>query len=198
MTPGSKYDPATFTGERQQAPDLSGIQMGHCERYFFAANVVAGNVLDAGCGCGYGSKIMHDTGAVVTGIDLEKDAIEYAMHNYPGPEYIVADVTKYRAPYNWVVSFENLEHLPDPIPALKNYRASRHLIISTPNEIHYPFSRWRGDGDRFPHVRHYTPAQLDDLLASCGWAVRSRHCQVSKMGPVVEGVDGIFLIYVCD
>ena len=100
--------------ERQQSPSLSGIHPGHLERYFFAAKQVRGTVLDAACGCGYGSKIMWDSGAFVTGIDLEKDAIHYARTHYPGPEYILADVTTFRGVYDCVVSFETMEHLPNP------------------------------------------------------------------------------------
>ena len=46
---------------------------------------------------------MQDSGAFATGIDLEKEAIDYARTNYPGPEYILADVEKYTAAYDWVV-----------------------------------------------------------------------------------------------
>ena len=197
MNPGSEFNPLTFRGERQQSPDLSGIQIGHCERYFFAAKQVRGSVLDAACGCGYGSKIMHDTGAMVTGIDLEPEAIEYARRHYPGPEYILADVGKYRGRYEWVVSFETLEHLPDPRPALERFRESKRLIISTPNEEHYPFNPEKFQGDKFPHVRHYRPAELDELLASVGFGVVSRHCQESKGSRVTDGTAGMFILYVC-
>lgn len=183
--------------ERQLAPDLSGIHEGHLERYFFASKLVKGTVLDAACGCGYGSKIMHDTGAFVTGIDLEKEAIDYARQYYPGPEYILADVSKYKGRYDWVVSFETLEHLPDPLPALHHFRESRNLIISTPNETYYPFNPDRFVGDRFPHVRHYTAGELDGLLEHAGWNVVERFCQNTKKGPVTEGTDGMFIVYVC-
>jgi 2-polyprenyl-3-methyl-5-hydroxy-6-metoxy-1,4-benzoquinol methylase len=183
--------------ERQLAPDLSGIHPGHLERYFFAAKRVSGIVLDAACGCGYGSKIMHDSGSFVTGIDLEKEAIDYARLNYPGPEYILADVNKYSGEYDWVVSFETIEHLPEPEKALKLFRRCKRLIVSTPNQSHYPFDPAKFAGDRFPHVRHYTPAELDELLRSCGWKVLERHCQVGKKSNVTRGTEGMFIVYVC-
>jgi 2-polyprenyl-3-methyl-5-hydroxy-6-metoxy-1,4-benzoquinol methylase len=187
-----------FKGERQQAPDLSGIHPGHLERYFFASRLVSGTVLDAACGCGYGSKIMHDAGAFVTGIDLEKDAIDYARQHYPGPEYILADVTKYKGRYDWVVCFENVEHLLEPLPALRNFRQSKALIVSTPNEEFYPFSKWvNGNNDRFPHYRHYTPKEFDELLKESGWSVSARYCQLTKGGPVQQGTNGKFIVYVC-
>jgi len=184
--------------ERQLAPDLSGIHPGHLERYFFAAKVVHGTVLDAACGCGYGSKIMQDTGAFVTGIDLEKEAIDYARSNYPGPEYILADVEKYTAPYDWVVSFETIEHLKEPEKALKKFRDSRRLMVSTPNQLFYPFDPKKFVGDRFPHIKHNTPEELDELLIKCGWTVSARYCQKLKTSTVTLGVDGMFIIYICD
>lgn len=193
----NRFDYRTFKGERQQAPDLSGIHPGHLERYFFASQHTEGTVLDAACGCGYGSKILHDTGSFVTGIDLEKEAIDYARKYYPGPEYILADVTRYHGKYDWVVSFETLEHLKEPELALKCFRDSRRLIVSTPNELYYPFDPKKFEGDKYPHVKHHTPAELDKLLASCGWHVYARFCQQEKTGPVVEGTNGKFLVYCC-
>ena len=183
--------------ERQLAPDLSGIHPGHLERYFFAKDRVSGTVLDAACGCGYGSKIMHDAGSFVTGIDLSMEAIDYARANYPGPEYIRADVSKYSGQYDWVVSFETLEHVPNPEVALRNFRQSRRLIVSTPNEELYPFSKWKNDGDDYPHLRHYTPRELDDMLKACGWKVLERFAQEKKVSKVTVGTYGMFLIYVC-
>lgn len=186
-----------FKGERQQAPELSGIHPGHLERYFFAAKIVSGNVLDAACGCGYGSQILQNSGSFVTGIDLEQEAIDYARLHYPGPEYITADVTKYKGSYNWVVCFENIEHLKDPLPALKNFRQSRGLLVSTPNEELYPFAKWRGFNDKYPHFRHYRPEELDELLKEAGWEVVERYAQQDKASPVTKGTYGKFLIYVC-
>lgn len=171
--------------------------MGHLERYFLAARTVGGTVLDAACGCGYGSKIMHDTGAFVTGIDLEKEAIEYARKHYPGPEYILADVMTYSARYDWVVSFETLEHIPDPLRMLKNFRKSRRLIVSTPNEEHYPFDPDKFAGDRFPHLRHWTPDELEKLLEDAGWDVYARFCQPRKVSKCIPGTEGMFLVYCC-
>lgn len=193
----NRFDARTFKGERQQAPDLEGIHPGHLERYFFASRTAEGTVLDAACGCGYGSKIMQDAGSFVTGIDLEKEAIDYARKFYPGPEYFLADVTKYSGKYDWVVSFETIEHLKDPLSALKQFRKSRRLIVSTPNEEKYPFDPRKFVGDKFPHIRHFSPDELDGLLKEAGWIPYAKFCQQGKVGPVEEGTDGHFLIFCC-
>ena len=154
--------------ERQVSPTVQGIQQGHVERYLFAVKKVKDFILDAACGCGYGSSLLHKVGDV-TGIDLEPEAVEYARLNYPGPEYIVSHIAEHEGNYDWVVSLETLEHLPDPEPALRNFRKiSENLIVSTPNETKYPFKPENYEGDTFPHIRHYTPDELTDLLKRTG------------------------------
>jgi 2-polyprenyl-3-methyl-5-hydroxy-6-metoxy-1,4-benzoquinol methylase len=151
--------------ERQVSPSLSGIHLGHRERYKFACGRVSGSVLDAACGCGYGSWMLHEAGCNVTGIDLEDEAILYASQHYPGPLYLPADVQRaLLGAFDWVVSLETIEHVPDPSSALKNFRGSKRLLISTPNEALYPFDPDKFKGDRFPHLRHYTPDSFERLL----------------------------------
>ena len=140
---------------------------------------------------------MQDSGAFATGIDLEKEAIDYARTNYPGPEYILADVEKYTAAYDWVVSFETIEHLKEPENALNRFRDSKNLIVSTPNQLFYPFDPKKFEGDRFPHIKHYTPMELEELLYLCGWDVVKKYCQPLKTSRVVSGVDGMFIIFLC-
>ncbi len=182
--------------ERQLAPTIAGIQAGHVARYRFAASRVKGRVLDAACGCGYGSWMMHSERAQITGIDLEESAITYAKLHYSGPDYRMGDVAVFEGAYDWVVSFETIEHLPDPAAALGKFRASTNLICSTPNQERYPFRPESYAGDRFPHIRHWTPSELDGLLRSCGWKVIERRCQRDKTAAVTEGTDGMFLIYI--
>lgn len=44
--------------ERQMQSDPALIRADHTGRYRFASKLVSGNVLDAACGCGYGSHIL--------------------------------------------------------------------------------------------------------------------------------------------
>lgn len=157
-----------------------------------------GTVLDACCGIGYGSKMMHDAGAEVMGIDLEPDAIAYAQEHYPGPVYEVADCQDLSGDWEWIVCLEALEHLPKPDDALLNFRTSAEkLIISTPNEKTYPFRAEQYSGDMYPHLRHYTPEELDKILDEAGWNVIGRYSQTGKRSMVERGTAGMFLIYVC-
>lgn len=140
---------------------------------------------------------MQNAGAQVLGIDMEPVAIDYARKFYPGPEYRLEDVREHDGEHDCVVSFETIEHMKDPELALTAFRKSRELIVSTPNEQFYPFRPASYVNDKYPHVRHYLPHQLDALLASCGWSVVSRHCQPTKKSEVVHGTDGMFMVYVC-
>lgn len=183
--------------ERQVAESVCGIQVGHVERYKFAVKKVRDFILDGACGCGYGSSLLHNVGDV-TGIDLEPEAIEFARINYPGPNYLVDDVTTHEGSYDWVVSLETLEHLPDPLRALKNFRkVSGNLIVSTPNENHFKFKPENYVGDQFPHLRHYTPQELEELLDKAGWEVIEKHCQIDKKARVTPGTEGYFLVFLC-
>ena len=185
--------------ERQQAPSLSGIAPDHIARYGFAERTIpwSVSVLDLACGCGYGSQILSDKGRKVTGIDIEKEAIEYAKAHYPGPTYEVGKAEEVTGEYDFAVSFETIEHLEKPSLFLERLKA-KHLIASVPNEVWYPFKPDQFSTDKYPHRRHYTPEQFEELLASCGYMVEERHCQVTKqVWPVCHGTDGAFLIYVC-
>lgn len=183
--------------ERQLSSDLDSIDKGHVARYRFATSRVEGLVLDAACGCGYGSKMMNDGHAFVIGIDLEEEAIDFAKRHYPGPEYQLGDVTDRHGQFDWVVSFETIEHLKAPELALRHFRESINLIVSTPNAERYPFRPESYAGDRFPHIRHYTDSELESLLNSTGWKVVEKHCQIEKRSEVTSGGGGMFHVWVC-
>ena len=187
--------------ERQQAATLSGIHKGHLERYFFAAQTAKGRVLDAACGCGYGSHILSGNGSRVVGIDIEPSAIEWAKRHYAGPGYICGDVmdAPWLGKFDYAVSFETIEHLPDPLTFLKLLKEDAFgLICSTPNQENYPFDPSKFEGDDYPHLKHYTPGELDALLEEAGWTVVEHHCQKTKIGPVESGSNGMFIVYVAE
>ena len=182
---------------RQYAPTLFGIAPDHVKRYQFAASAISAGlrVLDAACGCGYGSRVLSDSRLAVAGVDINQDAIEWARKYFPGPNYILGDVTELDLDADVLVTFETLEHLKEPEKLLTGVSA-KGLFASVPNEEVYPFDAKKFGGDEYPHQRHYTPAQFDDLLASCGWNVKKRFCQMDKSGAITPGTDGMFLLYV--
>ncbi len=188
--------------ERQYGVSLDDIRKDHVERYKFAIDRVGGIVLDAACGCGYGSYMIYDGGyairPTVIGVDIEQEALEFASAHWSGPTYIKADLTDLRVfGVDWVVSFETIEHLEDPRPFLRNLDPQYGMICSVPNEEKAPFRAEAFVHDKYPHRRHYTPSEFEHLLNSCGWVVQGHHSQKNKYSPVTPGTDGMYLVYEC-
>jgi len=112
-------------GERQVAPELSGIRRDHVARYeFVAAQLPKGSrVLDLACGIGYGASILAKAGHIVVAGDRSSEAIAYGREHYahenitfiPG----AVEATGYwqsLGHFDAVVSFETIEtsSIPDP------------------------------------------------------------------------------------
>lgn len=154
----------------------------HAQRYAFAATLLssASRVLDAGCGVGYGAALLADGGAArVVAVDLSADALAIGRQEFgrPNIEWLEDDCqTLARAselgPFDLIVNFENLEHLPEPEKFLR--AAGRLLtdegilITSTPNRM--GVSRLRGlrpdaSSTNPFHSREYTTEEFRSLLA---------------------------------
>lgn len=181
---------------------VGSIPADHRLRYEFAAKFTHGKTLDAACGSGYGSEILKAVTAQVTGIDIHRPTIEYAKKHYSA-DFICGDLhyAPWETGFQTVVSFETLEHLKAPDVVLRHFRKSCSgvLICSVPNEDLYPFDAEVFKNDEYPHLRHYTPKQFEELVNAGGFKVLYRWCQVSKANPeVVRGTDGRYLIYVCE
>ena len=187
--PGGKKD--------RQYGTLEQIRPDHVRRYLWAASVipVGARVLDLACGCGYGSWLLHGAGLDVTSIDISQEAIEYAQKHYQGPKYIRQSAEETTGEYDVLVSFETLEHIPDPVGFLRNIKA-KFVVASVPNETLYPFKKENYVGESFPHLRHYTPTEFGEMLKEGGYTLEQLNCQRDKAGMVFPGSDGIFLLAV--
>lgn len=137
----------------------------------------------------------------VVGVDIDNETIQFARQFYSGPGYLIGDIADipWAGRFDWIVSLETIEHLPEPEKALRIFRHhGSHLIASTPNQLFYPFNAKNHVGERYPHWRHYTPSEFSDLLESAGWKVTSRHCQPTKISTVNPGTDGMFIVFVAE
>ena len=186
---------------RQIGTTLNEIARDHVKRYEFASKVLKGKILDAACGVGYGSKMLHLMDNDVVGIDISSEAINMAERYWSGPTFILADLTTYvpDRTYDGIISVETIEHLSNPLPVLKMFRSVCEglLVASVPNEKYFPFRAEDFDHE-YPHQRHYLADEFEDLLEEADFEVISKNCQVSKKMPeVIPGVEGRNLVFVC-
>ncbi|MEM7516241.1 MAG: methyltransferase domain-containing protein, partial [Planctomycetota bacterium] len=166
-----------FTGERM-VPGAAGrneLFFEHVVRYAFAARHVPGRrVLDAGCGCGYGSQFLSRSGAdEVVGVDVDPAAIDYCRQHFEADDlrFMTADVMALPfddASFDVVTCFEVFEHVDPPDALLAELRRVLHpegvLVVSTPNALTYAADT--DDGSNPFHVREYTPTELKALIGA--------------------------------
>ncbi|MCA1831923.1 MAG: class I SAM-dependent methyltransferase [Actinomycetota bacterium] len=142
----------------------------HVAAYEYAAKLVHSlEVLDAGCGEGYGSDILAASARDVVGVDLDEGVVAHAGRHYPRARFERADLLALPFPdasFDAVVSLQVIEHLSGPrdfvAECARVLRPGGRLIMSTPNRL--TFSR---DGIRNPfHTYEFAPEDFRSLLAS--------------------------------
>lgn len=166
-----------FTTERliPDRPELKPMLVSHMARYGFAEPFAQNAVvLDAGCGCGYGTHHLATTGAKrVVGVDLAPEAIEYARCHYAARnlEFATTDVTALAFPsetFDVVVCLEIFEHVTEYerllVESRRVLKPSGRIIVSTPNKQVFspgqdrPINPW--------HVREFSADEFVGILAS--------------------------------
>jgi predicted SAM-dependent methyltransferase len=202
------------SGERQVAMCLKDIRADHVGRYRYAASILQSGhqpglrILDAACGIGYGSWLLAHAGPDMDllAVDLDKHAVAYGREFYhrENIRWLCRDISALALedlsgePLDAVISFETLEHLPDPGAALRCFytllKQGGRLICSVPNELITPFSV-----PAYPfHFRHYTPKALIAMLEEAGFSVEALASQRDKeKEDVRQGTNGKYLIAMC-
>jgi len=161
-----------FVGERTHPEDEEGINLA---RYDFASQHVKGkNVIDIGCGSGYGTSVLAAGGAKsALGIDYDPKVIQYAKKTYKmkNLKYQNVNVAKLsnKGKYDAVTAFEVIEHIQADQEFVKLISSllekNGQAYISTPNKL---ISSPGMDIPPNPyHVREYTPQEFQDILAKC-------------------------------
>lgn len=160
-----------WTGERvfpmMQQHDVRDVQQ-HAARYLWAMRCcVHKNVLDAASGEGYGTWILSWAADYASGIDINKEAVDWANRCYrtmPGSRvrYDTMDAENiYWTPESLdvVVSFETLEHLTHP----ERLVASAYNLLK-PGGLFICSAPWNS-GSIF-HVKDYTKEDLQALVST--------------------------------
>ena len=139
----------------------------HVQRYLFARERISGRVLDAACGAGFGSYLLAETGEQVTALDVSAEALaEVRTHHQRTNIQLhlggVESLPKGEV-FNAVVSFETIEHVPDPRAFLQEIHdrllPGGRLILSAPN-----FAVHRGAPQPRENEFHLNEPVYDDLL----------------------------------
>lgn len=162
-----RFVPAEMHGELVEAE--------HLARYHWASTFCEGRrVLDAGCGVGYGARMLKQAGASeVLAVDISEATIEVASNDVP--EGVVCEVADLRAlslpddSFDLIVCFEVIEHVEEQDRVLDELarvlRPGGLLLISSPNRGHYVPGN--------PHHHHeYVPSELRAALESRFGAAR--------------------------
>jgi SAM-dependent methyltransferase len=167
-----------LTGERT----IPGLDI---ENYWFRRHQViyrrlaplcAGReVLEAGCGEGYGADLIAGVARRVVAVDYDEAAVAHVRGRYPRVEVMQANLARLPLPdasLDVVVNFQVIEHLWDQgqfvAECARVLRPSGLLMMSTPNRI--TFSPGRDTPVNPFHTRELNAAELTELLVTGGFA----------------------------
>ncbi|MDP3732507.1 MAG: class I SAM-dependent methyltransferase, partial [Candidatus Omnitrophota bacterium] len=163
------------TGERILLEKETPLMIArHFCAYRFAKDYVFNKeVLDIGCGEGYGSNFLAGFANKVVGMDYDKEIVSYAKNKYQKDNlgfYAMdaKDLSSFRNKFDIVCSFQVIEHIPD-IKAfsenIKNLLSTKGIFIcSTPNRLD---ASPNGDTplNRF-HIKEYLINEFKELLGT--------------------------------
>jgi SAM-dependent methyltransferase len=167
--------PLELTGERTlpDVPEENYWYRRHLAVYRWIAARCGGlRVVDMACGEGYGSAVLAEHAAEVTGVDANPEAHEHARLRYGGAglrfERGLVEDWDDGAPWDAIVFLQTIEHVIDPAAMLRRFgrllAPGGVAYVSTPNRLTLaPAGADRSDNPW--HVREYTPEEYRDLVA---------------------------------
>ena len=150
------------------------------------------DVLEAGCGEGYGADLIAGVGRRVIGLDYDEPTVAHVRARYPRVDARHGNLAKLPladGAVDVVVNFQVIEHLWDQgqfiAECARVLRGSGLLLISTPNRI--TFSPGREAPLNPFHTRELDARELTELLVGGGFSVSSL-CGVFH-GPRLRALD---------
>jgi ubiquinone/menaquinone biosynthesis C-methylase UbiE len=143
------------------------------------APVSDATLLDVGCGTGYFTRrFAQDTGLRVTGLDPDRDWLDYARaHGGPNQVYIAGDARELPFPdasFDFVASITALCFIQDQRRALQEIArvARKRFVLGLLNRHSMLYRKKGRDGGigAYRGAHWHTVSEIHDLL--CGLAVR--------------------------
>jgi len=136
------------------------------------------DVLEAGCGEGYGADLIASVAQRVIAVDYDAAAVAHVRARYPRVQVLVANLASLPLPdasVDVVVNFQVIEHLWDQpqfvTECLRVLRPGGLLLMSTPNRI--TFSPGLDTPVNPFHTREVNAAELAELLTDAGFRMQS-------------------------
>lgn len=143
-----------------------------------AGRCVDRDVLEAGCGEGYGADLIADVARQVIGLDYDESAVAHVRARYPRVDMRhgnLAALPLGAGSVDVVVNFQVIEHLWDQRQfvgeCLRVLRPGGLLLMSTPNRV--TFSPGRDTPINPFHTRELNAAELTELLTSQGFSMEA-------------------------
>ncbi|ABK72111.1 class I SAM-dependent methyltransferase [Mycolicibacterium smegmatis] len=134
------------------------------------------DVLEAGCGEGYGADLIADVARRVIGLDYDEATVAHVRARYPRVDIRHGNLAELPLPdasVDVVVNFQVIEHLWDQAQFVSEcFRVLRPggvFLVSTPNRI--TFSPGRDTPLNPFHTRELNAAELTELLETAGFEV---------------------------
>lgn len=145
----------------------------HLATYNFSLDFVKNkNILDFGCGSGYGSKIMSKKALSVIGVDISNNAIEYAKKNYSAENLTFLNINQinsleFQKKFDVVTSFQVIEHVSNEKKyietILRLLKPNGVFLVSTPNKDIRLYKHIQKPWNIF-HVKEYNEGELTKLM----------------------------------
>lgn len=135
-------------------------------------------VLEAGCGEGYGADLIASVARRVVAVDYDAATVAHVAARYPRVEVVEGNLAALPLPdasVDVVVNFQVIEHLWDQpqfvAECARVLRRGGLLLMSTPNRI--TFSPGLDTPVNPFHTRELNAAELTELLTGGGFRMRS-------------------------
>lgn len=124
------------------------------------------NVLEAGCGSGFGTYRLADYAKNIIGIDVDEFSLNKAKEKFKKPNlsFILGDITSLglSRKFDVIISLQVIEHIEEDLFFVEKLQSMLEtnglLILSTPNRLTSSFN------ENPYHVREYSFKELQQLL----------------------------------
>lgn len=152
------------------------------------------SVLDAGC---YDGRLLARFPPTMRriGVDIDRPAIERGKQNFPDIDFICGDFETFQTTVkpDVIIMLHVLEHLTEPVLALKNLRANSHPDTVLVVEVPLLELGLTNDVDGYLsvlHLTHFSKQSFVNCLHVAGWEVKEVEEKSDYNGFVAFAVPG--------